>query len=78
MRVEEAQSDEQLSRDLNFLTPVQRAQFFMMARRFEERLRMIREQRPRQGEAPMRGQPGGRTGPGPMGLEDAAEDEPGA
>jgi len=45
LRVEEAQSDEQLNRDLAFLTPVQRAQFFMMSRRFEARLREIRERR---------------------------------
>ena len=45
LRVEDAQSDEQLNRDLNFLTPVQRARFFMMSRRFEERLREIRERR---------------------------------
>jgi Spy/CpxP family protein refolding chaperone len=45
LRVEDAQSDEQLNRDLSFLTPVQRARFFMMQRRFEDRMREIRERR---------------------------------
>jgi len=53
MRVEDAQSDEQLNRDLSFLTPVQRVRFFMMQRRFEERLREIRQNRM-----------GGQGGPG--------------
>jgi len=51
LRVQDAQSDEQLNRDLSFLTPVQRARFFMLTRRFEARMREIRERR-------MDGQPG--------------------
>ena len=45
LRVEDAQSDEQLNRDLSFLAPVQRARFFMMQRRFEDRMREIRGRR---------------------------------
>jgi len=66
LRVEEAQSDEQLNRDLGFLTPVQRAQFFMMSRRFEERLREIRERRlggPEGGQMRRQAAPDGRGGP---------------
>lgn len=58
LRVQEAQSDEQLNRDLTFLTPVQRARFFMMTRRFEARMLEIRQrQRGAQPGAMMR-QPG--------------------
>ncbi len=73
LRVEEAQSDEQLNRDLGFLTPVQRAQFFMMSRRFEERLREIRERRlGPDGAGPVRERApaGGRR---PQGMEEEAE-----
>jgi hypothetical protein len=46
IRVQHAQSDQQLLRDLSFLTPVQRARYVMMARRFRERIEDIRERRP--------------------------------
>jgi len=63
LRLEDAQSDEQLNRDLSFLTPVQRARFFMMQRRFEDRMREIRARR---GMGPMGpGRMDGRRGDGP-------------
>ncbi len=71
LRVEDAQSDEQLNRDLDFLTPVQRARFFYMTRRFEERLRAIRERGldPRPGA--MLRQPGdGRQPPAQRPMDD--------
>lgn len=43
LRVQHAQSDQMLLRDLGFLTPVQRARYFMMAQRFRQRLEQIRE-----------------------------------
>jgi Spy/CpxP family protein refolding chaperone len=46
LRLEHAQSDQQFMRELGFLTPVQRARFFMMQRRFEERMREIRRRGP--------------------------------
>jgi hypothetical protein len=46
LRVERAQSDEQMMRDLGFLTPVQRARLGMMLQRFDQRVNMIRQQRP--------------------------------
>jgi len=46
IRVQHAQSDQQLLRDLSFLTPVQRARYAIMARRFQERIEDIRERRP--------------------------------
>lgn len=46
IRVQHAQSDQQLLRDLSFLAPVQRARYVMMARRFRERIEDIRERRP--------------------------------
>jgi Spy/CpxP family protein refolding chaperone len=46
IRVQHAQSDQQLLRDLSFLTPVQRARYVIMARRFRERIEDIREGRP--------------------------------
>lgn len=45
IRVERAESDNQFLRDLNFLTPVQKARFMMMAQRMEERVRDLRERR---------------------------------
>jgi len=45
MRVEHAQSDEQFMRELNFLTPVQRARFVMMQQRLEQRMREVRDRR---------------------------------
>ena len=60
LRVEDAQSDELLNRDLSFLTPVQRARFFMMQRRFEDRVREIRMRRMGpMGPDGMDGRPGG-------------------
>ena len=60
LQVERAQSDQQFMRDLDFLTPVQRARFVMMTQRFENRMREIRERRDdrRDGDRP-------RTMPGP-------------
>lgn len=60
LRVQDAQSDEQLNRDLSFLTPVQRARFFMLTQRFEQRLREIRERQPggQPGMMRQQGQPG--------------------
>lgn len=46
LRVQHAQSDQQLLRDLSFLAPVQRARYMIMARRFRERIEDIRERRP--------------------------------
>lgn len=54
MRVERAQSDEQLSRDLSFLTPVQRARFGMMLQRFEQRVQEIRQRSQMGQRRPMR------------------------
>jgi hypothetical protein len=71
LRVQDAESDEQLNRDLGFLTPVQRARYFMMARRFEERLRAIRQRQLEQ-------RPGAQMRPGVEGRQQPArplEDE---
>jgi Spy/CpxP family protein refolding chaperone len=43
LRVERAQSDEQMMRDLAFLTPVQRARLGMMLQRFDQRVNEIRQ-----------------------------------
>jgi hypothetical protein len=45
LRVERAESDEQMMRELNFLPAVKRARLGMMLQRFEERVREIRQQR---------------------------------
>jgi hypothetical protein len=45
IRVQHAQSDQQLLRDLAFLSPVQRARYFIMARRFQEMLDQVRRNR---------------------------------
>jgi len=45
IKVELAQSDEQFARDVTFLTPVQRAQLFMMIREFEQRVQEIARRR---------------------------------
>jgi len=67
-RLAHVQSDQQLNRDLGFLSAVQRARLFIMTRRFEERVGEIRGRM--QGRMP--GQPGPmpmmrrqRPGPGP-------------
>lgn len=56
LRVEHAQQEEQLERELGFLTPVQRARFMQMMRTFEQRIQEIRMRQLRQ----MQG-----MGPGP-------------
>jgi hypothetical protein len=66
VRTERAQSDEQFLRDLNFLTPVQRARFLIMLRRFEQRMAEVRE-RFRAGQAGRMGPGGARPRPGPGG-----------
>jgi len=53
IRIERAESENQFMRDLNFLTPVQKARFFSLTQRMEERMREVREQRGRPGRAPM-------------------------
>lgn len=61
IRVSHAQSDQQLVRDLSFLSPVQRARYLIMARRFRERIEDMRERRPmmQPGERqPAAGRPG--------------------
>ena len=45
LRVERAESDQQLMRDLAFLPPVKRARLGMMLQRFDERVQDIRERR---------------------------------
>jgi len=42
LRVQQAQSDVQLLHDLSFLTPVQRARYFIMARALQQRIEQIR------------------------------------
>lgn len=69
IRVQHAQSDQQLLRDIQFLAPVQRARYMMMARRFRERVDALRggptgrmQAQPRPGQGPMqprRPMPGG-------------------
>ncbi len=49
LRVERAESDEQMMRDLNFLPPLKRAKLGMMLQRFEQRMQEIRQQRMRRG-----------------------------
>src|SRR4051812_29839105 len=43
LRVERAQSDEQMVRDLGFLPPVKRARLLNMMQRFEQRVQEIRQ-----------------------------------
>lgn len=43
LRVEKAQSDDQLVRDLGFLPPVKRARLLNMMQRFEQRVQEIRQ-----------------------------------
>jgi len=52
IRVQRAQSDQQLLRDIAFLTPVQRARYFVMAQRFRERIQALRQGGPPAGMAP--------------------------
>ena len=46
IRVERAESDEQMMRELNFLPAVKRARLGMMMQRFEERVREVRQRAP--------------------------------
>ena len=52
IRVQHAQSDQQLLRDIAFLTPVQRARYFVMAQRFRDRIQALRQGGPPAGMAP--------------------------
>ncbi|MFI5213994.1 MAG: hypothetical protein ACHQU8_05590 [Gemmatimonadales bacterium] len=52
MRHEAVQQEEQLQRDLGFLTPVQRARFMQLMRTFEQRIQEIRMRGMRQGMGP--------------------------
>ncbi len=61
IRVERAQSDQQLRRDLGFLSPVQRARYFIMAERFRQMIDAVRVRGMRPGMGP-----GFRPGPGQM------------
>jgi hypothetical protein len=68
LRVEHVQQEEQLERDLGFLTPVQRARFMQMMRTFEQRIQEIRMRQMRQGQGmgPGPGQFGPRPDQRPM------------
>jgi len=56
--VERAQSDQQFMRDLQFLTPVQRARLFVMQRAFEQRIQgIIRQRAARPGAPGFQGRP---------------------
>lgn len=46
IRVERAESDEQMMRELNFLPAVKRARLGMMLQRFDERVREVRQRAP--------------------------------
>ncbi len=52
LRVQRAQSEQQLLRDLSFLTPVQRARYFIMAQRFQQMIEQFRRGALRPGMAP--------------------------
>ncbi len=52
IRVQRAQSDQQLLRDIAFLTPVQRARYFIMAQRFRDRIQALKQGGPPAGMAP--------------------------
>jgi len=54
LRVQRAESDQQLLRDLSFMTPVQRVRFGQMLQRFEQRMREIRDRRPMMQGGPQR------------------------
>lgn len=60
LRVQRAQSDQQVLRDLGFLPPVQRARYMMMARQFRERVQALQRGGPPAGMRPgqQRMQPG--------------------
>jgi hypothetical protein len=68
LRVEHAQQEEQLDREVNFLTPVQRARFMQMMRALEQRIQEIRmRQMQRMGPGgPQQGQWGPRPNQRPM------------
>jgi hypothetical protein len=63
LRVEHVQQEEQLERELGFLTPVQRARFMQMMRTFEQRIQEIRMRQMRR----MQGMGPGGPQPGPWG-----------
>jgi Spy/CpxP family protein refolding chaperone len=73
-----AQSDQQFMRELDFLTPVQRARLLFMMRRFEERIgeirRRFREAGP--GGPGFRQRPGTRCRPGAPGCPVGPGDRP--
>ncbi len=62
LRVEHAQQEGQLERELGFLNPVQRARFMQMMRRFEDQVQEIRRRRMQQRMGGFGG-PGTRPGP---------------
>lgn len=62
LRVEHAQQEGQLERELGFLNPVQRARFMQMMRRFEDQVQEIRRRRMQQRMGGFGG-PGMRPGP---------------
>jgi hypothetical protein len=64
LRVEQAQQEEQLERELGFLTPVQRVRFMQMMRTFEQRIQEIRMRQMRRMQGV--GQEPGPFGPRPM------------
>ncbi|MFI5280332.1 MAG: hypothetical protein ACHQU1_07545 [Gemmatimonadales bacterium] len=64
LRVEQAQQEEQLERELGFLTTVQRVRFMQMMRTFEQRIQEIRMRQMRQMQG--MGQEPGPFGPRPM------------
>ncbi len=58
LRVEHVQQEEQLERELSFLTPMQRARFMQMMRTFEQRIQEIRMRQMRQMQGMRPGEPG--------------------
>jgi Spy/CpxP family protein refolding chaperone len=79
-----AQSDQQFMRELEFLTPVQRARLLLMMRRFEERIGEIRRRREGGPGGPgfrqrpgMRGRPGAPGGPRGPGDRPRGPERPG-
>jgi hypothetical protein len=63
LRVEHAQQEERLQRELGFLNPVQRARFMQMERRFEEQVQDIIRHRQMQRMGGGFGGQGARPGP---------------
>jgi hypothetical protein len=58
LRVEHVRQEEQLERELGFLTPMQRARFMQMMRTFEQRIQEIRMRQMRQMQGMRPGEPG--------------------